>query len=107
MFYDFAGVVKKIGMLKITHEKYKHTKKGANEVLDEFVQSFDEAFEHNRELETLVPKAQETLNPLMVLTMFRQIPTEVSILILSRYFGKCVSLKGQDENASLLSNYLK
>ena len=68
-------------MLKITHEKYKTNKKGNNEAFNEFVQSFDEAIEHNKELEPLVLKAQETLTPQMVLNMFRQIPVKVSALV--------------------------
>ena len=65
-------------MLKITHEKYKHNKKGGDPVVTDFVRSFEEAMEHNRELESLVGKTQETLNPLVVLNLFKRIPEEVN-----------------------------
>ena len=45
-------------MLKILHEKYKHDKKNAGVVLAEFVRSFDEAVEHNKDIEPLIPKIQ-------------------------------------------------
>ena len=49
-------------MLKITHEMFKATKKASNPVLEEFVHSFDEAIEHNRELESLLSKSQVCVN---------------------------------------------
>jgi hypothetical protein len=57
-FIATAGVVKKCGMFKIVHEKYK--KKGqANEAsAEEFVRSFDFAIGTNKELSTLVNKVQ-------------------------------------------------
>ena len=52
------GIVKKCGLFKIVHEKYKK-KAHANEVaIEEFVHSFDFAIETNKELGSLVSKAQ-------------------------------------------------
>ena len=45
-------------MLKIIHEKFKHGKKGQEPIVQQFVQSFDDAVEHNKEIESLIPKAQ-------------------------------------------------
>lgn len=54
------GTVKKIGLLKIIHEKYKGTKK-QQEMVVQHIQTFDEAIEHNKELEPLVSKSQVCL----------------------------------------------
>lgn len=53
-----TGTVKKCGMLKILHEKYKHSKKATSTVLSDFVHSFDEAVEYNKEIEPLLSKTQ-------------------------------------------------
>ena len=66
-------------MLKIVHEKYKQQKRNQNQVVTDFLNSFDDAIEHNKELEPLLGKAQEMLNPLVVLNLFRRIPEAVSI----------------------------
>ena len=54
------GTVKKCGLLKIIHEKYKTTKKVADPFVSEFLQSFDIAIEHNKEVESLLNRAQVT-----------------------------------------------
>ena len=74
-----SGTVKKCGLLKIVHEKYKHNKKTADPVVQDFINSFDEAVEQNKDLEALLPKCQETLNPLVVLNLFKRIPEEVML----------------------------
>ncbi|CAB4015852.1 DNA-directed RNA polymerase III subunit RPC1 [Paramuricea clavata] len=70
------GNVKKTGMMKIVHEKYKSTKKILHPAISEFRASFQNALEHNKELELLLAKAQEILNPLRILTLFRDILDE-------------------------------
>ena len=70
------GNVKKTGMIKIVHEKYKTTKKVIPPAISLFRASFKVALEHNKELEPLLSKAQEILNPLRVLTLFKDIPDE-------------------------------
>ena len=55
---SFPGTVKKCGMLKIVHEKFKHNKRNVDPALTMFVQSFDDALEHNKEIEALLPKTQ-------------------------------------------------
>lgn len=58
--FDALGTVKKCGLLKIIHEKYKTTKKVVDAFVSEFLQSFDTAIEHNKMLEPLLSRAQVT-----------------------------------------------
>ncbi|XP_041117381.1 DNA-directed RNA polymerase III subunit RPC1 isoform X1 [Polyodon spathula] len=89
----FNGPVKKCGLLKIIHEKYKTTKKVVDTVVTDFLQSFDIAIEHNKEVESLLGRAQENLNPLVVLNMFRRIPSEdVPLLLMNLESGKPADL---------------
>ena len=53
-----SGNVKKTGMMKIVHEKYKTTKKIIHPAISKFRASFQSALEHNKELEPLLSKAQ-------------------------------------------------
>lgn len=53
-----SGPVKKCGLLKIIHEKYKTTKKVVDPFVSEFLQSFDTAIEHNKVVEPLLTRAQ-------------------------------------------------
>ncbi|CAG04806.1 unnamed protein product, partial [Tetraodon nigroviridis] len=77
-----ARPVKKCGLLKIIHEKYKTTKKVVDPFVSEFLQSFDIAIEHNKVLEPLLSRAQENLNPLVVLNLFKRISREDIPLLL-------------------------
>ena len=54
----FLGQVKKCGMLKIIHEKYKHNNQKMDQVMREYVSSFDEAIEHNKEIDGLINKTK-------------------------------------------------
>nr|CAB3265029.1 DNA-directed RNA polymerase III subunit RPC1-like [Phallusia mammillata] len=84
------GTVKKCGLFKIVHEKYKsYTKRVVRPEIDEFYQSFHNATKHNKELESLVNRAQEDLNPLVVLELFRSIPEEdVPLLMMKSSSGR-------------------
>lgn len=89
----FNGPVKKCGLLKIIHEKYKTTKKVIDPMVSDFLQSFDTAIEHNKEVEALLTRAQENLNPLVVLNLFRRIPAEdVPLLLMNPESGKPADL---------------
>ncbi|XP_077482360.1 DNA-directed RNA polymerase III subunit RPC1 isoform X1 [Stigmatopora argus] len=89
----FNGTVKKCGLLKIIHEKYKTTKKAIEPFVSEFLQSFDTAIEHNKLMEPLLPRAQENLNPLVVLNMFKRISQEdVPLLLMNPESGKPADL---------------
>uniref|UniRef100_A0A2K6LF12 DNA-directed RNA polymerase subunit n=1 Tax=Rhinopithecus bieti TaxID=61621 RepID=A0A2K6LF12_RHIBE len=85
----FNGTVKKCGLLKIIHEKYKTNKKVVDPIVSNFLQSFETAIEHNKEVEPLLGRAQENLNPLVVLNLFKRIPAEdVPLLLMNPEAGK-------------------
>ena len=69
------GMVKKVGPLKIIHEKFK--KKNNTEEEKIFRQSFQEAAELDHWLKPHISKAQEDLNPLIVQGLFTRISDEV------------------------------
>jgi DNA-directed RNA polymerase III subunit RPC1 len=70
------GAVKKVGALKIIHDKFR-AKKTANE-METWKRSFATAIEAQRELGIYVNKAvHEDLNPLKVLDLFKRISDEV------------------------------
>lgn len=50
--------MKKCGLLKIIHEKYKTNKKVVDPVVSTFLQSFETAIEYNKEVEPLLGRAQ-------------------------------------------------
>uniref|UniRef100_A0A6Q2XTY3 DNA-directed RNA polymerase subunit n=1 Tax=Esox lucius TaxID=8010 RepID=A0A6Q2XTY3_ESOLU len=87
------GPVKKCGLLKIIHEKYKTTKKVVDSVVSDFLNSFDIAIEHNKEVEGLLNRAQENMSPLVVLNLFRRIPSEdIPLLLMNPEAGKPADL---------------
>jgi len=69
-------MVKKCGLLKIMHDKYKSGKKNET-IIKEHVESFSVAKEFNKELDFLINRSHEILNPLRVLNLFKNIPEEV------------------------------
>ncbi|XP_062502473.1 DNA-directed RNA polymerase III subunit RPC1-like isoform X2 [Corticium candelabrum] len=75
------GTVKRCGMLKIIHEKFKVNKKQVDQSVVEFHSSFASALEYNKELEPLLTRVQEILNPLRVMSLFRAIPNEAIPLL--------------------------
>lgn len=84
------GTVKKCGLLKIVHEKYKgSTTKTVDPAIQEFYNSFEAAKKHNKELDPLIKRAQEDLNPLIVKDLFERIHTEdVPFLMMNKGTGK-------------------
>lgn len=58
LLFQWLGFVRKSGMMKIVHEKYKSARKFVDPVISEFQASFGSAIEYNKELDTLVNKAQ-------------------------------------------------
>ncbi len=55
---SLLGTVKKCGLLKILHDKYKHNRKAGDAAVAEFVQTFECAMENNKEIESLLTKTQ-------------------------------------------------
>lgn len=70
-------MVKKCGLLKIMHDKFKQGKKN-EPIIKEYVESFSSAKEYNKDIEPLISKSHEILNPLRVLNIFKNIPEEVN-----------------------------
>lgn len=58
LYLCILGAVKKCGLLKIIHEKYKTTKKVVDAFVSDYLQSFDIAIEHNKVIEPLLTRAQ-------------------------------------------------
>ncbi|KAI7872362.1 hypothetical protein BDF14DRAFT_1717191 [Spinellus fusiger] len=81
------GVVKKVGPMKITHDKYR-LKRLADEA-EKFRKTFDNAVNGMPELKAHVSKAQDDLNPLRVLRLFQRItPQDCELLGLSEEHGR-------------------
>lgn len=78
-----AGPVKKCGLLKIIHEKYKTTKKVVDAFVSEFLQSFDTAIEHNKVVEPLLTRAQVNFLHSFALTL-----RFVSLSFATLWYGK-------------------
>ncbi|KAK4700233.1 DNA-directed RNA polymerase III subunit RPC1, partial [Phenoliferia sp. Uapishka_3] len=81
---NINGIVKKIGVMRIVHEKFRGRNKtkipdnrGGDDnkgTYEDWRNSFGEATRDTKELETHIDKAVEDLNPLRVLTLFKQVP---------------------------------
>lgn len=78
---EYNGMVKKCGMLKIVHDKYKQ-RRGAEPLIKDFVEAFEDAKKYNKDVEGLIPKVQEVLNPIIVQSVFQQISDEDIPLLL-------------------------
>jgi DNA-directed RNA polymerase III subunit RPC1 len=81
------GQIRKVGVLKLAHDKYQTYNKStaAKKVMPPdmvlFQKSFNEAKKNNPELEKHVKKAMEDLNPLRVLNLFKMItPADCELL---------------------------
>ncbi|RQM05557.1 hypothetical protein DH86_00001594 [Scytalidium sp. 3C] len=81
------GQIRKIGVLKLAHDKFQAfnkstaAKKIAPASKVQFDKSFDEAKKNNPELDKHVRKAMEDLNPLRVLNLFKMItPSDCELL---------------------------
>lgn len=70
------GFVRKVGVLKVVHEKYGKGSKKTQEEIEDFRNSFHDAIETNPDIRQHITKAQEDLNPLKVQEIFSKIPSE-------------------------------
>ncbi|KAG9046551.1 hypothetical protein FS837_004207 [Tulasnella sp. UAMH 9824] len=68
------GVVKKAGLLRIVHEKFR-AKKTHGE-MEKWKETFKTAVENEKQIAPLLNRAHEDLNPLKVLDLFRRISAE-------------------------------
>ena len=79
---DLNGVVKKCGLLKISHEKFRNQKKTSEVVLKKLAE-YDDVVENNKELQSMLASGLiHILNPLEVLNLFERIPDEDIPLLL-------------------------
>lgn len=85
---EYNGVVKKCGMLKISHEKYRSIKK-ENPVIKDEIAAYDNAVEFNKELDSLRSAGLiKIFNPLEVLNLLERIPDEdIQFLLMNPEHG--------------------
>ena len=76
--------MKKCGLLKILHEKYPTARNKKKQTVEsrEFQDLITEVAQDNKDMLPHIGKAQEILNPLRVLYLFKSIPDEVGFDIL-------------------------
>ena len=74
------GTVKKVGPLKIIHEKYK--KKANSEDEQIFRDSFVEAANNDTWLKPYIGRAQDDLNPLLIKNLFEKVNSDVCYLLI-------------------------
>ncbi|KAJ3036140.1 hypothetical protein HDV00_003052 [Rhizophlyctis rosea] len=70
------GSVKKVGAMKIVHEKFKKKVKAVEAPYEEFRRTFENAVKLEPALKAHVSKAQEDFTPLSVLRLFERISNE-------------------------------
>ncbi len=70
-----AGTVKKVGVMKIIHEKYRAKSKQDERQM--FLDTFKAAASYMPEIKPHLSKAQDDLNPVRVMDLFKQISAEV------------------------------
>lgn len=85
---DINGMVKKCGMLKISHEKFRSVKKDSPIIKEELV-AYENAMEYNKEIESMLSTALvKILNPLEVLHLLERIPDEdIQFLVMNPEHG--------------------
>lgn len=83
------GVVKKVGALKIIHDKYRWIGKKTPDEKVEFDSSFNEVKKVNPDLEKFTKRAMDDLNPLKVLHIFQEItPADCELLGMNATKGR-------------------
>eukprot|EP00741_Cyanophora_paradoxa_P024410 tig00022075_g23569.t1 len=70
------GTVKKVGAMKIIHDRFRSAAAKRHESCKEFAGSFEEACRYNKDVRAHVGKAMEDLTPLRALQLFSRIPPE-------------------------------
>ncbi|EFN78064.1 DNA-directed RNA polymerase III subunit RPC1 [Harpegnathos saltator] len=84
---EINGTVKKAGMLKIVHEKYKNKKKQENIIEEKLLSDYRYVVEHNKEIKSILQSSGLvfTLNPILVLELFERIPVcDIPLLLMNR-----------------------
>ncbi|KAN0004310.1 hypothetical protein ACTFIZ_010482 [Dictyostelium cf. discoideum] len=79
------GMIKKSGAFKIIHEKYK----GKTESLQDYYGLYDDAIKYNPEMKSHIKKAQDDLNPLVALNLFKKISyQDIEIMNMDPVIGR-------------------
>ncbi|KAJ9083946.1 DNA-directed RNA polymerase III subunit C1 (rpo31) [Entomophthora muscae] len=73
---NINGGVKRVGVLKLIHDKFKAKTKAMDEKRREFYKKFEPAVAAAPELKPHIAKASEDLNPLVVYNLFQNINSE-------------------------------
>ncbi|XP_035735078.1 DNA-directed RNA polymerase III subunit RPC1-like isoform X1 [Vespa mandarinia] len=82
---ELNGTVKKAGLLKIVHEKYR-TKKKADAIVQEKLSEYSNVIENNKELDGILQNGiVNVLNPLEVQGILERIPANDIPLLLMNY----------------------
>ncbi|KDR18934.1 DNA-directed RNA polymerase III subunit RPC1 isoform X1 [Zootermopsis nevadensis] len=86
---ELNGAVRKCGLLKIVHEKYR-SKKATDPVVAETLAAYSDVVEYNREIELAVSNGlAHIFNPLEVLHLLERIPEEdIPLLIMNASCGR-------------------
>lgn len=74
--HSWNGTVKKVGVMKLVHEKYKSKTKDQEEMQRDFKSNFIDALKTYPELKSNLNKAQDDLNPLHVMELFEKVESE-------------------------------
>eukprot|EP00127_Corallochytrium_limacisporum_P006730 Clim_evm19s234 gene=Clim_evmTU19s234 len=86
---SYNGSIKKVGMMKIIHEKWKRKANSQDSDLLEFRRGLENVAKEKPEIQGFISKAQEALTPLRVLEMFKRVTDEdCEILDLNVEFGR-------------------
>jgi len=70
------GVVKKIGAMRIIHDRFRGGGAKREDAHKEHLAMFEEAGKVNKDMRQFVPRAMDDLNPLRTLQLFSAIPSE-------------------------------
>lgn len=72
------GIVKKVGIMKIVHEKYRHAQKGksVDEETEQFKKSLASALSSSQDVKIHASKAQDDISPLRALELFKRCSDE-------------------------------
>lgn len=78
------GIIKKVGALKIVHEKWRAKSKAGER--EEFKRSFDKVQQSLPDLKYHLHKAQEDINPLTAYQILQKITSDVRMILLISSF---------------------
>ncbi|XP_059158515.1 DNA-directed RNA polymerase III subunit RPC1-like [Physella acuta] len=85
---DHNGMVKKVGLFRIAHDRSQQGRK-SEAILKERVEAFDSAVKANSEISTLMNKNYDVLNPIIVHELFKRIEDcDIPLLLMNPEVGR-------------------